>query len=304
MSAEIPSAHITSQSLVTPTINAWRIYLEDQDSSPHTIKAFVADMRLLASFLPPDRRLGDITTTDLNNYLEWMQSGRGVPCSPKTMSRRITSIKSFFRWLHGNGVILVNPAEKVVSKSVISPLPKVLTGEEQTLIFETANRHRLSNKPDARYDTLISLLLNTGIKKSECLALSPNHVDLESKNSPQIFIRYSNPEQRYKERNIQLPGSWVTAYREYSGQYEISDRLFPWSQRRLEYLLEDISNECGLKKHLSFEMCRWTCALNDWQMFTEKDKIRQKLGISKVQWREVSSKLARLAQGDNFPSVK
>jgi hypothetical protein len=32
MSAEISSAHITSQSLVTPTINAWRIYLEDQDS--------------------------------------------------------------------------------------------------------------------------------------------------------------------------------------------------------------------------------------------------------------------------------
>ena len=71
MSADIISAHITSQSLVTPTINAWRIYLEDQDNSPHTIKAFVADMRLLASYLPPDRRLGDITTTDLNNYLEW-----------------------------------------------------------------------------------------------------------------------------------------------------------------------------------------------------------------------------------------
>jgi integrase/recombinase XerD len=302
MPAEIPSAHITSQSLVTPTINAWRIYLEDQDNSPHTIKAFVADMRLLASYLPPDRRLGDITTTDLNNYLEWMQSGRGIPCSPKTLSRRITSVKAFFRWLHGNGVILVNPAEKVVSKSVISPLPTVLTDEEQMLILETSDRHRLSKKPDARYYTLISLLLNSGIKKGECLALSLNHVDMESNKGPQIFVRYSNPSQRYKERNIQLPDSWVSAYREYYGQYEISDRMFPWSQRRLEYLLEDISNECGLEKHLSFDMCRWTCALNDWQIYIEKDKIRQKLGISKVQWREVRSKLARLAQRDDTPS--
>lgn len=302
MSAEIASAHITSQSLVTPTINAWRIYLEDQDNSPHTIKAFAADMRLLATYLPPDRRLGDITTTDLNNYLDWMQSGRGVPCSPKTLSRRITSVKSFFRWLHGNGVILVNPAEKVVSKSVISPLPTILTGEEQLLILEIADRHRYSKKPDARYYTLISLLLNSGIKKGECLALSLNHVDLETERSPQIFVRYSNASQRYKERNIQLPDGWGTAYREYSGQYEISDRLFPWSQRRLEYLLEDISDECGLEKHLSFDMCRWTCALNDWQTLTEKDKVRQKLGISKVQWREVRSKLAKLAQLDDSQS--
>jgi integrase/recombinase XerD len=42
-------------------------------------------------------------------------------------------------------------------------------------------------------------------------------------------------------------------------------------------------------------MCRWTCALDDWQAGMEHDKIRQKLGISKIQWREVSMKLGRLA---------
>src|SRR5512139_3138341 len=123
MSPEVATAHITSHSTLTPTIIAWQIYLEDQGNSAHTVKAFTADLRLLASYLPPDRGLGDISTTDLNNFLDWMQSSRNVPCSPKTLARRITSIKAFFRWLHKGGVILVDPAERVIQKTVLSPLP-------------------------------------------------------------------------------------------------------------------------------------------------------------------------------------
>jgi integrase/recombinase XerD len=77
----------------------------------------------------------------------------------------------------------------------------------------------------------------------------------------------------------------------------VSDRIFPWSPRRLEYLLEDLSEEVGLEKHLSFDMCRWTAALTDWNAGIDYEKIRQKLGISKIQWREVRMKLQRLASG-------
>ena len=289
------SAHITSQSLLNPTIKAWRIYLEDQGNSINTIKAFTADLRLLANYLPPDRSLGSITTADLNAFLEWMQHGRGVPCSPKTLSRRITSLKAFFRWLHENAVVLVDPAEKVVQKSVISPLPEVLTPEEMEAVYAAAEGFRQANPPDARYGALLGLLLNTGIKKSECLALNPNHIDLEAENGPLLFVRYASPRYRYKERKIQLPETWTAVFKEYRAQYELDDRLFPWSPRRLEYLLEDLSTTAGLEKHLSFEMCRWTCALNDWRAGVEHNLIRQKLGISKIQWREVSMKLGRLA---------
>ena len=99
----------------------------------------------------------------------------------------------------------------------------------------------------------------------------------------------------YKERKIPLTEDWVSAYHEYNSQYELGERLFPWSPRRLEYLLEDLSEETELEKHLSFDMCRWTCALSDWKAGMERDKIRQKLGISKVQWREISMKLESLA---------
>lgn len=295
MAPEPASAHITPQSTLIPTIKAWRIYLEDQGNSIHTVKAFSADLHLLAAYLPPDRPLGSLTTTDLNSFLEWMQTGRGIPCSPKTFSRRITSLKAFFRWLHKNGVIPTDPAEKVVQRTVLSPLPEVLTPDEIEAVSQVANAHRKPPKLDARYATLLLLLLSTGIKKGECLALSPAHIDLEAPGAPILFVRYTNPQSRYKERKIELPEEWVDAYKEYQSQYQLGDRIFPWSPRRLEYLLEDLSNEAGLKKHLSFDMCRWTCALNDWKAGIERDKIRQKLGISKVQWREIGMKLETLS---------
>ena len=131
----------------------------------------------------------------------------------------------------------------------------------------------------------MALLLATGIKKGECLALSPNHLDLDNPDGPQVFIRYASPASRYKERKIALPAEWVAAWREYSAQYPASEeRVFPWSQRRLEYLLEDLGEEAGLSKHLSFDMCRWTAVVTDFKNGMEAEKIRQKLGISKIQY--------------------
>jgi integrase/recombinase XerD len=289
-------AHITTDTALPPALNGWEMYLNDQGKSPHTVKAFLGDLNLLVSYLPPDRTIGSISTTDLNNFLDWMQNDRGVPCSPKTLARRITSIKAFFRWLHANGVILVDPAEKVVQKSVKSPLPTVLTPEEVELIIATADRFRHGENADTRYYALVTLLLATGIKKGECLNLSPNHVEMDAPDGPYVFVRYANPQYRYKERKIPLPEDWVSAYQEYQTKYKLTDRLFPWSPRRLEYLLEDLSEGAGLEKHLSFDMCRWTCALLDWRSGMEHNKIRQKLGISKVQWREVKMKLQRLSK--------
>ncbi len=290
-----PAIHINATTPLVPAMQAWEIYLQDQDKSHFTIKAFINDMQLLASFLPPDQTIGAITTSDLNNFLNWLQNGRGVSCSPKSLARRITTIKAFFRWLQQNGRIIVDPAEKVVQKSVVSPLPTVLTKDEIIQIIDTANAYRSLTKPDARPYALLVLLLETGIKKGECLGLSIKHIELEHEKGPFIFVRYNNPNYRFKERKIPVTNEWVEAYQEYLTQYDPKDQIFPWSQRRLEYILEDIGKDAGLTKHLSFDMCRWTSALIDYQSEIDHDQIRQKLGISKIQWREVGNKLKKLA---------
>lgn len=288
---------------LAPALQAWEIYLNDQGSSPHTITAFLGDLRLFASFLPPDRQVGEISLADLNNFLRWMEHERDVPCSPKTLARRITSLKSFFRWLHEGGVIPANPAEQVVQKSVRSPLPEILSPAEIESILETAQAYRQKTDPDLRSFLLFKLILETGIKKGECLSLSPNHIQLDSPENPLLFIRYASPQNRYKERKLKLSQDWIAAYQEYRLHHNLDDRLFPWSARMLEYILEDLGEDAGIPKRVSFSMCRWTCAVQDWRSGMEPNKIRQKLGISEVQWREISRKLQILSKDQSSEEI-
>ncbi len=275
--------------------SAWGESLAAAGRSIHTVKAFTSDLRLLGQFVGAGQAVGAISTLDLKRFLEWMVTRRSVACSPKTYSRRVTSIKAFFRWLVESGVLAGDPAAPVPQQTVLSPLPDVLMPEEVETVLRTADAHRAGPRPDARPATLVGLLLQTGIKKGECLALRPNHVDLAAPGGPTLFVRYGEVAKRYKERRLPLNPPWISAYREYLSQYTPKDRLFPWSPRRLEYLLEDIGKEAGLEKHLSFDMCRWTSALLDYRSGADSDSIRQKLGVSKIQWREVGAKLDRLA---------
>ena len=297
---ETISAHITENTLLQPAVQAWKFFLRDQGRSHHTLKAFSADLLLLEEFLPTDKQIGQISTKDLEDFLAWMEKDRGVPCSPKTLSRRITSLKSFFRWLTQNAVLAVDPAEKLVQKTVVSPLPTVLTAEEVETALMAADSLRSSANPDPRPYTLMLLLLETALKKSEVLNLKSNHLELDNPAEAFIYVRYPNQRYRFKERKVEVSPKWVEAYQQYAEKYQIKEQVFPWSQRRLEYLLEDITNAAQMEKHISFDMLRWTSALSDLVTGVEHDKIRQKLGISKIQWREVKSKLRSLAVQNGY----
>lgn len=291
------SLTINGQSTLTPAILAWEVYLRDQNKSLYTIRSFIADLHLLASFLPLDKTISDITTSELNRFFAWVKEGRGrnIPCSPKSFSRRITSIKSFFRWLKKYSVINVDPAEPILQHSVISPLPEVLSPLEEKMVLDAALKMQTGQRPDLRPYLLLKLLLETGIKKSECLNLSVNHIHSDAKE-PYLFIRYPDAKGRNKERKISISHEWLQVLNKFLDNKPGSNSLFPWSPRRLEYLLEDIGKLAGIQKHLSFSICRWTSAMNDFKRGQDPDLIRQKMGVSKIQWRELQMKLEQLIQ--------
>ena len=292
--------YIDQNTHLQPAIRAWKVFLNDQGKSPYTIKAFIGDLNLLDTFLPPTKTLGEITLKDLNKFTNWLENERGVPCSPKSLSRRITAVKSFFRWLHKKEKIINDPAEKLVQRAVSSPLPTVLTHPEIKTALATADSFRYASPPDARPYILLKLLLETAIKKGECRDISLNHLSVEDPENAHIFIRYTNPSYRYKERKIPISKEWVDAFNEYVQQYEPEERLFPWTARRLEYILEDITAAAGFEKRISFEMCRWTSILTDLIEGREPDKIRQKLGVSKIQFRDIHQKLRRLSHQQGY----
>ncbi len=286
---------INAETHFPAAIRAWEGYLSDQHKSIYTIKAFRGDIQLFASYFAPDKTLGSVTTKDISNFLDWMNNERQVPCSPKTNSRRITSIKSFFKWLYTFGVIEDDPAAPISQQTVVSPLPEILTMEECDRVLAAADAYRTRKKPDARNSLLFRLLIATGIKKSETLGISKNHIERDDPEKPRLFVRYANGSNPAKERSIALPASILPVYDEYLEQYRPADKIFPWSPRRLEYLLEDIGSDAGLMKHPSFAMCRWTCFVKDYAEGVSMEDIRGKMGVSQVQWRDIYNKIKILA---------
>jgi integrase/recombinase XerD len=192
----------------------------------------------------------------------------------------------------------MNPASAVIQKTVTSPLPNVPSSEEidKALAITTSIRTgRPQEKPDARPHLLLTLLLQTGIKKGEAMGIVPNHIDREDPAAPFLFVRYKNPSQRYKERKIELDPDWLEILDEYLAQYQPTTTLFTCTARNLEYILTDIADTLELDKgKLSFENLRWASALQDYKNGASHDKIRQRMGLSKITWRETKSKLEKL----------
>jgi site-specific recombinase XerD len=285
-----------SNSSLRSAMGAFEVYMAEQGFAENTIKAFLSDINILIQFLGVGTSIGAVSTSDLNQFVHWLVHDRGVPCNPKSLARRVTTLKVFFGWLFETGILTDDPAAPVIHKPVMTPLPKILSDVETERVLGVAQAMRHAEKPDARPYLLVGLLLHTGIKKGECMSIVMNHLDLSDPTQPVLWIRYANPRRRHKERKLRLPIWWPAVLAEYRTQYQPQEALFPCTARNLEYVLARLAEKAGLTGGMSFEMLRWTCAVRDYRAGMEADKLRQKLGVSKITWREMKVKVARLAE--------
>ncbi len=143
---------------------------------------------------------------------------------------------------------------------------------------------------------LFRLVVDTGIKKSEAMRLTPKDIDRSNSDHPILVIKHKSPRDVYKERKIELDPGWLTLLDRYLMQYHPQDTIFDCTARNLEYILTDIGEGAGIPTKLSFEMLRWTCAVRDFRAGVEPDTIRDKLGLSEISWYETHNKIKKLAQ--------
>lgn len=296
-------ATVDGGSTILDILPAFEQHMKDEGFAHNTVKSFASDVRLIGSYFP-EKPINQYGTEDLNKFLNWLLNERGVPCKPKSYARRVTTIKVLFGWLSKSDIVVINPAEAVVQTSATSPIPEVPNEKEVERAVAVAKAWRTgqtisgeSRKADVRPLLLLKLLLQTGGKKGEIKGIHLDHILREEEDNPQIFIRYNNPRLRYKERKVAIDPNWLELLDEYINSYDIKDELFTCTPRNLEYILTNIGEEAGLKKGLiSFENLRWVSALIDLKNGMDQELIREKLGLSKITWRETRSKLEKLRE--------
>jgi site-specific recombinase XerD len=295
-------AAVTLETPLMEVARAFELYMQNEAYSQHTIRAFRSDLRLLGNYLGHDRPIGQIATADLNKFLSYLLHERDVPCSPKSYARRVTTLKVLFKWLHKGGVLASDPAAPVIQYSVSTPLPEILTDEEIETALGVTTAMWAAEKSDPRPHLLMQLLLDTAMKKSECMAIHLEHIHRDAPDGPFVQIRYDNPAKKTKERKLALSPETLEVLDDYIEQYGPTDRLFPCTARNLEYVLSDVAEKAEIekktKKGISFEMLRWTAVTRDQKQGLDETRIRQKLGISEVTWQETRKKLQALVSDE------
>ena len=255
--------------------------------SSHTAKSFTSDIRLLIRFLGPEKRIEEVSTQDLQEFLYWLKERKGQPQSPKTLSRRVTALKNFFGWLNQKGIISENPAARLIYKRATPPLPEILSETEcQRLILEASK--------DPRDYLIILLLLETGLKKAELLNIQEDDIDLSNQYRPEIIIRHRNPN---KQRRLKLPPEFAPTYKAYIKKYNPKEKLFPFSERNLSYILSSLAQRAGIKKKVSAQILRDTFAVRQLRQGEDINKVLRKLGLTPGPWsEEAKQKYLKLAE--------
>ena len=291
---QLPLFAVSKELPLSDAISGFHQHMIRKGFTENTISAFLNDLRILTRYLGENHPLSQIGASQLKDFMTYLRHGRGVPCKPKSYARRMTTLKVFFGWLAEEGTIPHDPAAPLIHQRASTPLPQILYEGQVEKLLQATVELMLAEKPDARPHLLVTLLLQTGIKKSECMAIQLNDIDTSEPKAPVLYIRYSNPKMKHKERKLRLAADFMPTLRQYLAEYEPQKQLFKCTARNLEYVLDNAARLAGFAT-ISFEILRWTCALHDYKAKMPSDKLRQKLGLSRITWEEASEKLKKLA---------
>ncbi|MDL1897477.1 hypothetical protein FBQ82_14525 [Anaerolineae bacterium CFX7] len=282
-------------SSLNAAITVFHEHMRQQAFSENTIKAFGGDLNMFARYLGPNKAVGEVSTQELKNFMNYLRYQRGVPCSAKSYQRRLTSLKVFFNFLFERNVTAMDPAAPIAHQPAITPLPEILTAAQTASLLNATQSILRGPRPDPRPHLLISTILATGIKKSEAMSIKIEDLDLALPDQPFVYIRYDDPRRWHKERKLKLPADFEATYEKYLEHYQPHERIFECTPRNLEYVLTDAAQLAGLEGKVTFETLRWTSAVRDAQAGMRDDTLRQKLGLSTITWQDASEKIKRLA---------
>jgi len=156
----------------------------ERNSSRHTRAAYERDLRQFHGFLisgaegpyHEDVLSGAITSADVRAFVQSLYER----CEKVSIARKLSSIRSFFRFLVRKGEIAVNPAELVPSPKTGRFLPSALTAEETEALIDSVPVARGGDSFTALRDlAILEVLYSSGIRVGELTGLRHRDLDME-----------------------------------------------------------------------------------------------------------------------------
>ncbi len=136
-----------------------------------TVIAYSKDVEQLVDFVTKlgKTQIDEVSSEDIDEFKVLLNKQR---YTGKSISRKINSIKAFFRFLVGEGEVSVNPAEVISHPKYDQSPPRVLSKIEYRALRDAC-------RGDVRMSAVVELLLQTGMRISELASLQLTDVDFE-----------------------------------------------------------------------------------------------------------------------------
>lgn len=146
-------------------------YLEiEKNYSDHTIVNYKIDLEEFFDFLA-GMSFKDIDYPVLRRYVAHIRTKN---LKPRSVARKLSCLRSFFKYLHREGLVDKNPAKLLMTPKLDKKLPNFLSEDEALTLIESTKPDKVSELRDrAIFETLYS----TGIRVSELVGLNDQSVD-------------------------------------------------------------------------------------------------------------------------------
>ncbi len=133
--------------------------LGNKGRSPATMLAYRSDLEQLLEYLTKNSIAtpNQIKSSDLDSFRDALLSQK---FTPKSVSRKLNAVKTFFRWMVENNYVTTDLSKSVSHPKVDSSMPKFLTPIEYRALRDVV-------KSDSRISAMIELILQSGLRISE-----------------------------------------------------------------------------------------------------------------------------------------
>lgn len=141
----------------------------------NTVNSYKRDITQYITYLN-GRDIYDFSEANRKVVLEYLTSLNEQGRAPATISRVLTSLRSFYLYLMKNGVVQEDATESLEAPHVEKKLPKVLTAEQVDRLLSEPNENEIKGSRDS---AMLEVLYATGIRVSELISLNVGDISLE-----------------------------------------------------------------------------------------------------------------------------
>ena len=176
--------------------------LEEKGRSPSTILAYRADLEQLIEYLQGKNKVltGDARPADIESFRDSLLAQK---YTPKTVSRKLNAVKTFFRWLVSEKLVTTDSSVEVAHPKIEPSVPKFLSPIEYRSLRDVV-------RGDDRIAAIVEIILQVGLRISEVASLkianiSNDKVKIEAyATQPERTIPFNKPATEALNRYLKL----------------------------------------------------------------------------------------------------